>query len=76
MKTCSARAFAGYFESWALDDFDCEAADLTNEPLVVAGGHDLGVPERFIRETWFRRLSNARPAVCRSQVTIRWMSVH
>jgi pimeloyl-ACP methyl ester carboxylesterase len=60
MKTCSARAFAGYFESWALDDFDCEAAELTNETLVVAGGHDLGVPEQFIRETWLRRLSNAR----------------
>ncbi|MCK1675195.1 alpha/beta hydrolase [Bradyrhizobium sp. 150] len=63
MKTCSARAFAEYFESWALDDFDREAAELANETLVVAGGHDLGVPEQFIRETWLRRLSNARLTV-------------
>ena len=62
-KTSTARAFADYLESWALDDFDQEAAKLTNETLVVAGGLDGGVPEQFIRDTWLKRLSHVRMAL-------------
>ena len=63
METCSSRAFAEYFESWALSDFEERATRLDNETLVVVGAHDQGIPEPFVRETWLRSLPNARLSV-------------
>jgi pimeloyl-ACP methyl ester carboxylesterase len=59
METCSSRAFAEYFESWALSDFEEQTTRLDNETLVVVGAHDQGIPEPFVRETWLRSLPNA-----------------
>jgi pimeloyl-ACP methyl ester carboxylesterase len=63
METCSSRAFAECFESWALSDFEEQATRLDNETFVVVGAHDEGVPEPFVRKTWLRSLPNARLSV-------------
>ncbi len=52
-------AFAGYLESWALDDF-AEATSAIRQPtLVIAGAHDVGVPEAWIRQSWLAALPHA-----------------
>lgn len=63
METCTPQAFANYFESWALGDFQEQARGLANDTLVVVGAHDQGIPEPFVRETWLRVLPNARLTV-------------
>lgn len=56
-------AFAGYFESWALEDFADEARRLRHDTLVVVGGRDAGVSESTVRATWLAELPNARAHV-------------
>jgi pimeloyl-ACP methyl ester carboxylesterase len=53
-------AFAGYLESWALDDFAQAAGQLEQPVLVVVGAHDAGVTETVVRATWLKALSGAR----------------
>jgi pimeloyl-ACP methyl ester carboxylesterase len=63
MQTSLPRAFANYFDSWALSDFQDQVKRITAEILVVVGAHDQGIPEPFVRETWLRSLPNARLSV-------------
>jgi pimeloyl-ACP methyl ester carboxylesterase len=53
-------AFAGYFESWAFDDFAADIADLDKDVLVVVGAHDRGVPEAVVNATWLAHLPKAQ----------------
>ena len=55
----TAEAFAGYLESWALDDFADAAAALRQPTLVIAGAHDTGVPEAWVRQSWLATLPQA-----------------
>ncbi len=56
-------AFAGYLESWALDDF-AEAASTIRQPImVIAGAHDAGVPEAWVRQSWLAALPQAELVV-------------
>lgn len=54
-----AAAFAAYLESWALDDFADVARGVSQATLVVAGGHDAGVPLDWVRQTWLAQLPAA-----------------
>lgn len=63
MQISDRDAFAGYFESWGHDDFAEAARDVRQEVLVVAGGHDRGVPEELLRATWIAGLPGARLVV-------------
>lgn len=56
-------AFAGYLESWALDDFADAAATLRQPTLVIGGAHDAGVPEGWIRQSWLAALPQAKLVV-------------
>ncbi len=52
-------AFAAYLESWALDDFAETAARIRQPTLVIAGAHDVGVPEAWVRQSWLQALPQA-----------------
>jgi pimeloyl-ACP methyl ester carboxylesterase len=53
-------AFAGYFESWAFDDFAADVAGLGKDVLVIVGAHDRGVPEDVVAATWLAELPKAQ----------------
>lgn len=53
-------AFAGYLESWVLDDFAQAASRLQHPVLVVVGAHDAGITEAVVRATWLKALAHAR----------------
>lgn len=58
-EACTTEVFAGYLESWALDDFADEAATIRQPTLVIAGAHDAGVPEEWVRQSWLAALPQA-----------------
>ncbi len=59
----TATAFAAYLESWALDDFASAARNIDQPTLVIAGRHDVGVPEDWIRQSWLASLPQAELTV-------------
>lgn len=56
-------AFAAYFESWAFDDFEAQAAAVAAPVLTIVGAKDAGVPEAGVRATWLATLKRAEIAV-------------
>jgi pimeloyl-ACP methyl ester carboxylesterase len=60
MEISQARAFADYFESWALEDFSIQAEQLANETLAIIGRFDPGISEEIARATWLARLPNVK----------------
>lgn len=61
--TATQEAFAGYFESWALDDFAVEARALTLPVLTIVGAHDQAITTQVIEATWLDGLAAARMQV-------------
>jgi pimeloyl-ACP methyl ester carboxylesterase len=59
LERSTREAFAGYFESWAGDDFADEVAGLDKPVLVVVGANDRGVPEAVVQATWLKALPQA-----------------
>jgi pimeloyl-ACP methyl ester carboxylesterase len=56
-------AVAGYFESWAFDDFASECGRLTTNVRLVVGAHDRGVTQELVTQTWLKELPNAEYSV-------------